>query len=51
MEDIEKIKDNRPIIIFFKDSYTLNDFFNSEEFKPYIKRSFCLTEEHPKELR
>ena len=51
MELINKVKDNRPIIIFFKGSRELNEFFCCPEYQPFLKRTYNLTEEHDNSVR
>jgi hypothetical protein len=48
---IDKVKDDRPIIIFFKGPRELNEFFNCAEYQPFLKRTYNLTEEHDASVR
>jgi uncharacterized protein (DUF1330 family) len=48
---IKNIQDNRPIIVFFKTSRELNEFFNSPEYMPFLSRTSSLTEKHDAETR
>jgi hypothetical protein len=51
VEKINKVKDNRPIIIFFKGPRELNEFFNSKQYQPFLRRTSNLTEEHEAAVR
>ncbi len=51
MELINKVTDDRPIIIFFKGSRELNEFFSCPEYQPFLKRTYILTEEHDASVR
>jgi len=48
---INRINDDRPIIIFFKGPRELNEFFNCAEYQPFLKRTYNLTEEHDASVR
>ncbi len=51
VEMINKIKDDRPIIIFFKGPRELNEFFSCPEYQLFLKRTYNLTEEHDASVR
>ena len=51
VEKINNVKDNRPIIVFFKGSRQLNQFCNSPVYQPFLKRTCNLTEEHDASTR
>jgi hypothetical protein len=51
VEMINKVNDDRPILIFFKGPRELNEFFNCAEYQPFLKRTYNLTEEHDASVR